>query len=150
VVMSVEKCVDSRFEEKREKLTKFLATSYVNQPRLFWRSDHETLSDWAEIFIGDYPLIVLQFEWWDCPMNSYRSTTNFMKYYYNNKFLLQPVSIFSEIQQWNLFPITQCFILDGSIWNQSSGLFAENSWTVTIFMVMRFLNFFLLNFLLVF
>jgi len=38
------------------------------------------LSDQTIIFIGDYSLIILQSEWWDCPLHIYRSTKNFVKF----------------------------------------------------------------------
>jgi len=47
----VEKCVNFRLEEKRERQTQFATTSYSNTCWLFWRSDGETLFDRPAIFI---------------------------------------------------------------------------------------------------
>jgi len=66
-----------------------------------------------------------------------------------SKFLLPSVLVVSKINGeifFNCFeiftgvlsPTVHC--LDGRIWHQSCSLFPENSWTLSIFLVTRFLN----------
>ena len=145
-----EVCEKQLWRKERERQIQFTATSYSNLCWLFWRSNGEALSDWASIFIEDSSLIVLQFGRWDYLLEVCRSVWNFVKsccpqevlVTVNFGFFVNPTVKSSLIALKFLIEFYHSWfvVLDGQIWDQSCSLFSKNSWTLSIFLVTRFLN----------
>jgi len=121
---------------------------------LFWRSNSETLSDQVTIFIEDSSLIFLQFERCDCLLEVCRSVKNFVKSCCPQDVLLTDnLSCFGNptvkssliaLKFLLTFYHSHFVVFDSRIWYWSCSIFPENSWTLSIFLVTRFLNFSLL------
>ena len=143
-------------ERERERQAQFTTTFYSNLCWLFWRSNDETLSDWAAIFIKDFSLVFLQSERWDCLLEVCRSVKKFVKSYcpqevpitvslscFGNPTLKSsPIALKFLLEFYH----SKLVILDGCIWDRSSSLFPENLWTLAIFSSDEILELFLINF----
>ena len=117
---------------------------------MFWRSNHKTLFDRATTFIEDFSLIFLQFGRCDCLLEVCRSVRNFVKSccpqdvpvtvslgcFGNRMVKSSPIALKFLLEFYH----SQFVVLDGRIWDRSCSLFLENSWTLSIFLMTRFLN----------
>jgi len=149
-LVCVEKCEQSLWREERKWQIQFAATSYSNLCWLLWWSNGEILSDQAAIYIEDSSIICFQYGWWDCPLEICRSVRNFVKSCYPQEVLVtvilgcfgNPTVKYSLIALKFLLELyhSHFVVLDGRIWDRSFRLFPENSWTLSIVLVTRFLN----------
>jgi len=110
--------------------------------------------DRVAIFIEDSSLIFLQFRSCDCLLEVCRSVKNFVKSccpqqvpvtinlgcFGNSTVESPPIALKFLLKFYH----SQLVVLDGRIWDRSCSLFPENSWTLSIFLVTRFLNSYLL------
>ena len=108
------------------------------------------MSDGAAIFIEDSSLIFLQFGRCDCLLEVCRSVRNFVKSCcpQDVPVTISPGCFENPMVKSSLIALkfllefynSQLFVLDSQIWDRSCSLFPKNSWTLSIFLVTRFLN----------
>jgi len=174
-LVCVEKCVSSRFEEKRERerergkhnLRLLPIATYVGifedpmikpyliELQFLLKIYHSYFSSIWTVGLST-TRIFLQFGWWDCLLEVCRSVKKFVK-----SCCLQEVPITINLGCFgNLtvksspialkfllkFDHLQLVILDDRIWDRSSSLFPGNLWTLAIFSGDEILEFFLINF----